>query len=54
MTDYAYQVIDPLGNLVLQAVESCRYSKQIELQLLDAGYSIRLHGRKLTKKEVRG
>lgn len=54
MTDYAYQVTDPLCNLVLQATESCRYPKRIEIQLLDAGYSIRLHGRKLTKKEVRG
>ena len=29
-----YQVIDPDGNTVLQAAESCRYSKEVELGLL--------------------
>lgn len=52
--EHPYVVINPAGETVLQASESCRYPKQTELDLLDAGYSIRLHGRKLTKKEVRG
>lgn len=51
--EYPYVVINPAGEPVLQASENCRYPKQIELQLMDAGYTIRIHGRKLTKKEVR-
>lgn len=48
----AYAVHNPAGELVLQAPESCRYSRQVELELLAAGYTIRLHGRKITKKEL--
>lgn len=48
-----YVVIKQQGNVVLQAGEECRYSKRIELALMDAGYTIRLHGRKVTKKELR-
>lgn len=48
-----YQVIDPSGNTVLQAAESCRYSKEVELGLLQHGYTIRLNGRKITKKELK-
>lgn len=48
-----YQVIDPNGEVVLQAAEGCRYPKEIELGLLNHGYTIRLHGKKLTKKEVK-
>lgn len=47
-----YQVIDPDGNTVLQAAESCRYSKEVELGLLKHGYTIRLNGKKITKKEA--
>lgn len=50
MSDYT--VHNPTGELVLQAPESCRYSRQVELELLAAGYTIRLHGRKITKKEL--
>ncbi len=53
MDEYPYKVINSEGTQVLQASESCRYPKEIELSLLAAGYTIRLHGRKLTKKEVR-
>lgn len=48
----AYTVHNPTGALVLQAPESCRYSRQVELDLLAAGYTIRLHGRKIAKKEL--
>lgn len=49
---FDYTVHNPAGELVLQAPESCRYSRQVELELLAAGYTIRLHGRKITKKEL--
>lgn len=50
--DLPYQVIDPNGNTVLQADESCRYSKEVELGLLKHGYTIRLNGKKITKREA--
>lgn len=53
MADYPYTVTNPSGEIVLQAAESCRYSRRVELSLLEAGYSIRLHGRKITKTETR-
>lgn len=48
-----YQVYNPAGELVLQAVETARYPKQVELALLESGYTIRLNGQRLTKTEVR-
>lgn len=48
-----YTVTNPAGNLVLQATESCRYPKPLELSLLEAGYTIRLHGTRLTKTMLR-
>ena len=51
--ELTYQVIDPTGNTVLQAAENCRYPKEIELGLLKHGYTIRLNGRKVTKKELK-
>lgn len=51
MTDYT--VTNPAGDLVLQAPESCRYPKLLELALLEAGYTIRLHGARLTKTALR-
>lgn len=49
---FDYTIHNPTGELVLQAPESCRYSRQVELELLAAGYTIRLYGRKITKKEL--
>ena len=51
--DLPYQIISPSGQPMMHAPESCRYPRRIELDMLDAGYTIRLHGRKLTKAEVR-
>ena len=51
--EYPYQVINPEGACVLQAAEGCRYPRSTELHLMEAGYSIRFHGRKLTKTEIR-
>lgn len=48
-----YQVFSSTGQRVLQASERCRYPIKTELSLLEAGYTIRLHGRRLTKTELR-
>ena len=50
--DYPYIVTNPAGETVLQASEACRYPKATELDLLKHGYTIRLHGRRITKKEL--
>ena len=50
--DYPYTVTNPTGEIVLQAVESCRYPRLVELALLE-GYTVRLHGKKITKTETR-
>lgn len=48
-----YQVFSPCGTLVLGSPESCRYPKLIELSIMEAGYTIRLHGEKLTRKQIK-
>lgn len=53
MTDHPYTVTNPTGEIVLQAPESCRYPRSVELALLEAGYTVRLHGKKITKNETR-
>lgn len=51
--EYPYKIYNPAGELVLQAPESCRHPKLVELALVEAGYSISLNGRKLTKTALR-
>lgn len=53
MADYPYTVTNPSGEIVLPAAESCRYPRLVELALLEAGYIVRLHGKKITKTEMR-
>lgn len=48
-----YQVYDPQGVGIMEAPEKCRYPRRIELSLLEAGYSIRLNGKRITKTELR-
>lgn len=48
-----YEIIGPDGQPKMSAPESCRYPRRVELQMLEAGYTIRLHGKKLTKTEIR-
>lgn len=48
-----YQIWGPDGELKLSAPESCRYSRQIEIGMVQAGYTIRLHEKKVTKTELR-
>lgn len=51
--EYPYQVISPMGHIVASAPSNCRYPKNIELDMLEAGYTVRLNGKKITKAEVR-
>lgn len=53
MDNLPYKIWDRFGELVLQATEDCRYSKETERGLLEHGYTIKLHGKKITKKEVK-
>lgn len=46
-----YQVYNSAGTLVLQAPESCRHSKKVEQDHLENGYTIKLNGKRITKKE---
>lgn len=50
MDNMPYKVYTADGRLILQAAESCRYPSMIERQLLDIGYVIKLHGKRITKK----
>lgn len=50
MDNMPYKVYTADGRLILQATESCRYPSMIERQLLDIGYVIKLHGKRITKK----
>ncbi len=52
--DYPYKIFNPYGVLVMSAPEELRYPRNLELEMLAAGYTIRLHGRKITKKELNG
>ena len=52
--EFPYQIIPPPGQSGgLIAPEICRYPRQVELDILEAGYTIRLHGKKITKTELR-
>lgn len=47
-----YKVYDRDGVLKMSAPENCRYPKETELSILNAGYTIKLNGKKITKKEL--
>lgn len=49
MTELPYQVFNPQGVCIMQAPDS----RRIELSILDAGYTIRLNGKRITKTELR-
>lgn len=52
--EYPYEVSPPPGKSGgMVAPESCRYPRHVELSILEAGYTIRLHGKKITKTELR-
>lgn len=48
-----YQVFNPMGALVMHATEELRYPKLIERSMLEAGYTIRLHGKPITINSLR-
>lgn len=51
---YDYEVIPPPGQMGgLIAPASCRYNRKTELSLLEAGYTIRLRGKRITKTELK-
>ena len=53
MDNHPYKVFNRDGRQVLAAPESCRYDRETERSLLAAGYTIKLNGKKITKKEVK-
>lgn len=53
MENLTYHVFAPGGQPVLQASERCRYPRKIELELLAAGYTVRLGGKLLTKTQIK-
>lgn len=40
------------GQLMMSCPPKLRYSKKIELNLIENGYTIKQNGKKITKKEV--
>lgn len=50
---FPYEVINPSGEPVMVAPESYRYPRRLELEMLESGYTIKLHGKKLTRAEIR-
>ena len=51
MNSMPYQIFRG-SELVMQSTENCRYPKEVERSLMAAGYIIRLHGKRITKKET--
>lgn len=48
------EIIDPTGRTVETMHDGCaRYSTTTELDMLDRGYTIKINGKKLTKKELK-
>lgn len=48
------EIYDPSGRTVETMHDGCeRYAPSTELKMLERGYTIKVHGRKLTKKELR-
>ena len=48
------EIIDRDGRVVERMADGCeRYPRSTELTMLEAGYTIKVHGRKLTKKELK-
>lgn len=52
MDKYPYKVFDRNGKALVQAAECRRPGKDEELALLKNGCTIKLHGKRITKKEV--
>ena len=50
---YPYKVYDRYGECVMETTERNRYSKEIERSLLEHGYTIKLHGKRIIKKDLK-
>ena len=50
--EQTYVVYNPDGRMMMQTSISSRYDRESERILLDAGYTIKINGKRLTKKEV--
>lgn len=48
-----YKVYDRDGVLKMSAPEELRYPPETELSILNAGYTIKLNGKRITKKELK-
>lgn len=53
MEELPYQVFNPQGVCIMHASEKCRYARRIELSILEAGYTIKLNGKRITKTDLR-
>lgn len=53
MDKYPYKVFNPAGEVVLQSIPECRYPREVELKMLEAGYTILLNGKRLTKTDIK-
>ena len=53
MDKYPYKVFNPAGEVVLQSIPECRYPRAVELQMLEAGYTIRLSGKRISRAEIK-
>ena len=49
----SYKVYDRDGRCRMSTTIGCRYEKEIEMDLLEAGYVIKIDGRKLTKQDIK-
>ncbi len=49
---YPYRVYNSSGTQVLRAPECCRHDKKTEQSILESGHTIKLNGKRITKKEV--
>ena len=52
-SERTYCIYDPNGRLAESRPASLRYPPKTELSILNAGYTIKLNGRRITKKETK-
>jgi hypothetical protein len=49
----SYVITNPQGQIVLFSSEALRYSPELELQMLEDGYTIKINDKRLTKNDIR-